>query len=81
MTSSAVLVANGSQPQNEKVLKILTEASKIVCIDGGYELIQKLNMTAQILIGDLDSVDLSKVKKKLKLLEIVIKVQMIWKRH
>ena len=68
MTSSAVLVANGSQPQNEKVLKILTEASKIVCIDGGYELIQKLNMTAQILIGDLDSVDLSKVKKETKII-------------
>ena len=68
MTFSAVLVANGLQPKNEKILKVLTKASKIICIDNGYELINKLEITGDLLIGDLDSVNLSKVKKETKII-------------
>ena len=37
--------------------------TNIICIDNGYELASELNITPSVVIGDLDSVDISKVNQ------------------
>jgi thiamine pyrophosphokinase len=61
--SPSVLIANGKKPENKIIIDILQNAKNIICIDNGYELASELNITPSVVIGDLDSVDISKVNQ------------------
>ena len=63
MDSPSVLIANGEKPKNKIIIDILQNAKNIICIDNGYELASELNITPSVVIGDLDSVDISKVNQ------------------
>ena len=43
MEKLAVLVANGQRPNHPKIMQILKDAEEIICVDNGYEIVQKLN--------------------------------------
>ena len=63
MDSPSVLIANGKKPKNKIIIDILQNAKNIICVDNGYELASELNITPSVIIGDLDSVDISKVNQ------------------
>ena len=63
MDSPSVLIANGKKPKNKIIIDILQNAKNIICIDNGYELASELNITPSVVIGDLDSIDISKVNQ------------------
>ena len=63
MDSPSVLIANGEKPKNKMIIDILQNAKNIICVDNGYELASELNITPSVVIGDLDSVDISKVNQ------------------
>ena len=63
MDSPSVLIANGKKPKNKIIIDILQNAKNIICVDNGYELASELNITPSVVIGDLDSVDISKVNQ------------------
>ena len=50
MKKLAVLVANGQRPNHPKILQILKDAEEIICVDNGYEIVQKLNIVPSVLI-------------------------------
>ena len=69
MEKLAVLVANGQRPNHPKIMQILKDAEEIICVDNGYEIVQKLNIVPSVLIGDLDSVNLDSVNPNVKVVK------------
>ena len=69
MEKLAVLVANGQRPNHPKIIQILKDAEEIICVDNGYEIVQKLNIIPSVLIGDLDSVNLDSVNQNVKVVK------------
>ena len=69
MKKLAVLVANGQRPNHPKILQILKDAEEIICVDNGYEIVQKLNIVPSVLIGDLDSVNLDSVNQNVEVVK------------
>ena len=69
MEKLAVLVANGQRPNHPKIMQILKDAEEIICVDNGYEIVQKLNIVPSVLIGDLDSVNLDSVNQNVKVVK------------
>ena len=69
MKKLAVLVANGQRPNHPKILQILKDAEEIICVDNGYEIVQKLNIIPSVLIGDLDSVNLDSVNQNVEVVK------------
>ena len=69
MKKLAVLVANGQRPNHPKIMQILNDAEEIICVDNGYEIVQKLNIVPSVLIGDLDSVNLDSVNQNVKVVK------------
>jgi len=65
----AVLVANGQRPNHPKIMQILKDAEEIICVDNGYEIVQKLNIIPSVLIGDLDSVNLDSVNQNVEVVK------------
>jgi thiamine pyrophosphokinase len=60
-----VLIANGSFPKKNRPLQIINDAEYIICCDGAANSMRKTNREADIIIGDLDSID-SKYLKNIK---------------
>lgn len=52
-----VMLFNGSPPKTAFLERALNSADKIICADGGANLIGKLQITPDIIIGDWDSID------------------------
>ena len=69
MEKLAVLVANGQRPNHPKIMQILKDAEEIICVDNGYEIVQKLNIIPSVLIGDLDSVNLDSVNQHVEVVK------------
>ena len=69
MEKLAVLVANGQRPNHPKIMQILKDAEEIICVDNGYEIVQKLNIIPSVLIGDLDSVNLDSVNQNVEVVK------------
>ena len=69
MEKLAVLVANGQRPSHPKIMQILKDAEEIICVDNGYEIVQKLNIVPSVLIGDLDSVNLDSVNQNVEVIK------------
>ena len=69
LDSSLVLIANGKKPKNKKIIEILKNAKKVICVDIGYELASELNITPSVIIGDLDSVDINKISKDILIIK------------
>jgi len=53
---SAVILANGLFPTNEKPLKALRNAKNIICCDGAVNKLIKAGIEPSVIIGDLDSI-------------------------
>lgn len=52
---SAVIICNGQPPEREQILKSLEKASLFIAADGGANTARSLNLSPDIVIGDLDS--------------------------
>jgi thiamine pyrophosphokinase len=50
-----VIIADGSFPENEIPLRILRNASRIICCDGATESLLKAGFEPDAIVGDLDS--------------------------
>jgi len=64
-----VLVANGQRPSHPKIIQIIKDAEKIICIDNGYEIIKDLKIIPSVIIGDLDSVNLNEVDQSVEIIK------------
>jgi len=69
LENAVVLVANGQRPSHPKIIQIIKDAEKIICIDNGYSIVKDLNIIPSILIGDLDSVDLTNVDQSVEIIK------------
>ena len=69
MEKPVVLVANGQRPSHPKIIQIIKDAEKIICIDNGYEIIKDLKIIPSVIIGDLDSVNLNKVDQSVEIIK------------
>ena len=54
---TAVLFANGEFVINEKIMEIIHQADFKVAVDGGYIHMKSLDLTPNVIIGDLDSIE------------------------
>ena len=69
MEKPVVLVANGQRPSHPKIIQIIKDAEKIICIDNGYEIIKDLKIIPSVIIGDLDSVNLNEVDQSVEIIK------------
>lgn len=52
----AVIVGNGTIEDYEYIRSLISDDDFIICADGGANHLEKMNLTADILIGDFDSI-------------------------
>ena len=69
MEKPVVLVANGQRPSHPKIIQIIKDAEKIICIDNGYEIVKDLKIIPSVIIGDLDSVNLNEVDQSVEIIK------------
>ena len=69
MEKPVVLIANGQRPSHPKIIQIIKDAEKIICIDNGYEIIKDLKIIPSAIIGDLDSVNLNEVDQSVEIIK------------
>ena len=69
MEKPVVLIANGQRPSHPKIIQIIKDAEKIICIDNGYEVVKDLEIIPSVLIGDLDSVNLNDVHQSVEIIK------------
>jgi thiamine pyrophosphokinase len=55
---SAVLFANGEFNISEKIMEIIDQAEFLMAVDGGYNHMERLGLTPDVIVGDLDSINL-----------------------
>jgi thiamine pyrophosphokinase len=66
-----VILANGDFPRHKIPLEILLSSSKIICCDGAVNKLEFLDLSPNIIIGDLDSISNKlKIKYSNQLLEL-----------
>ncbi len=68
MKDPVVLLANGQEPTDSKIIDFLKSAGTIICVDGGYEFAKKFNIKPNIVIGDFDSTDLNKIDDEIRVI-------------
>ena len=54
--NSVVILANGDFPKHPTPLRILKEATSIICCDGAVNNIEKYGLKPTHIIGDMDSI-------------------------
>lgn len=57
MHQKAVILANGQFPKKERVINILKESDFLVCCDGAIRNLVKQNISPDVIIGDMDSIE------------------------
>ena len=62
MTEYNVILANGEFPTHSYPLKLIENARSIICTDGSADKLIKIGYKANIIIGDMDSLDISIVE-------------------
>lgn len=50
-----IVVANGELSSNELILSLMHTAEHIVCCDGAFDKLLKINVLPEVVVGDLDS--------------------------
>ena len=50
-----ILFGNGVIPKHPAVLKKISEANSILCVDGGADKLEKIGHYPDLILGDLDS--------------------------
>lgn len=58
----ALIIANGALPPLQIVRKLVKSADTVVCADGGANAARKLNITPDVIVGDMDSISLATKK-------------------
>ena len=56
MTSSALLICNGTPPTRTLARRLAARAELIVAADGGANIALRLGLRPDVIIGDLDSI-------------------------
>ena len=64
MSEYNVILANGEFPIHSYPLKLINNAKKIICTDGSVNKLIKIGIKANIIIGDMDSLDISRAEIK-----------------
>ena len=59
-----VLIANGSFPKQPELLQAIDNAEYIICCDGAVNSMHKTSREADLVVGDLDSIDHKSLKNK-----------------
>ena len=72
--NTTVILANGDFPKHKTPLKILKDASTIICCDGAINKLDALDIIPTLIIGDMDSIS-KKLKAKYKSQLLKIKTQ------
>lgn len=57
MINSVVIVCNGTDYKDNKVCDWCSNADYIICADGALNLLHRLRITPDLILGDMDSVD------------------------
>lgn len=52
----SVLIANGTFVYNDRIRKLIESADRIVCADGGANHLSAVDVTPDLILGDLDSI-------------------------
>ena len=68
MSQHNVILANGEFPIHSYPLKLINNAKNIICTDGSVNKLIKIGIKANIIIGDMDSLDISSAEIKKKML-------------
>lgn len=55
----AALFINGEFEKNDRIMKQINQSELLVAVDGGLQHVMNSGLTPHIIIGDLDSIDLS----------------------
>ena len=64
MSQHNVILANGEFPIHSYPLKLINNAKNIICTDGSVNKLMKIGIKANIIIGDMDSLDISSAEIK-----------------
>jgi len=64
MSQHNVILANGEFPIHSYPLKLINNAKNIICTDGSVNKLIKIGIKANIIIGDMDSLDISSAEIK-----------------
>ena len=64
MSEHNVILANGEFPIHSYPLKLINNAKNIICTDGSANKLIKIGMKANVIIGDMDSLDISSIEIK-----------------
>ena len=64
MSEHNVILANGEFPIHSYPLKLINNAKNIICTDGSVNKLIKIGIKANIIIGDMDSLDISRAEIK-----------------
>ena len=64
MSEHNVILANGEFPIHSYPLKLIKNAKNIICTDGSANKLIKIGMKANVIIGDMDSLDISSIEIK-----------------
>lgn len=59
----AIIISNGSVLKSDLFYKLYDKDDFIICADGGLNYLDKINIKPNLIVGDLDSVDKSILKK------------------
>ena len=64
MSQHNVILANGEFPIHSYPLKLINNAKNIICTDGSVNKLIKIGIKANIIIGDMDSLDIGSAEIK-----------------
>ena len=64
-----IILANGEFPKHSIPLKILKQNTFLICLDGAVDKLNSMNLSPNLIIGDLDSIS---KRSKLKFSKIII---------
>ena len=64
MSQHNVILANGEFPIHSYPLKLINNAKNIICTDGSVNKLIKIGIKANMIIGDMDSLDISSAEIK-----------------
>ncbi|MCB0722291.1 MAG: thiamine diphosphokinase [Ignavibacteriae bacterium] len=74
-SNNAIIFLNGDMPRIKVARKYVKKDSLIICADGGANKISKFRLNPDLIIGDMDSIDSSRLKDLTKKNTRVIKIK------
>ena len=63
MRNHAIIVGNGDPPSNSLFFELMSTEPTVICADGGLKTVLKYGVIPDMVVGDLDSVDISDLSR------------------